>query len=87
MEKTAEREFGIGRVPADVDAAQEAVAELEAQKIAAANVVGQRDFAPAGTTSGRRVAEGTRCGSCGRPADGYNPNVGQNLCARCWDEY
>jgi hypothetical protein len=80
--------YGIGRVPADVDPAAEARAEIEAQEIMDRHLApAPVGFAPTGTTCGDRVPAGTRCGMCHRAAVGWNPGAGQNLCARHWDEY
>jgi hypothetical protein len=42
-------------------------------------------FAPTGTTEGIRTP-GKRCNRCRRPAN-WNPNAGEYLCDRHWDEY
>ena len=73
--------YGIGRVPADVDEADEALAELAAQSIRPA----PRQFVPTGTTPGVRTP-GKRCQQCPQPGD-WNPGAGRHLCARHWDSY
>jgi hypothetical protein len=81
-------EYGIGRIPADVDPSDEARAEREAQEIVARHLerapVG---YAPTGTTCGQPPREGECCAMCGRPAVGWNSGAGQALCSRHWDSY
>ena len=74
--------YGIGRVPADVDAADESMAELMAIEYAPRPL----GYAPTGTTEGRRGKPGDRCSVCGKPAD-WNSGAGALLCPRHWDEY
>lgn len=84
----ARAEYGIGRVPTDVDQTCEALAELEADSLMGITrrpVRAGEHYAPAGTTEGVRTP-GARCGTCGRPAD-WNPGAGRYLCSRHWDEY
>jgi len=81
-------QFGIGRVPTDVDPIREAMAEQEAEEIMRHHVkpTRVREFAPTGTTPGERPERGARC-YCGTLAVGWNPGAGQHLCADHWDEY
>jgi len=83
----AEREYGIGRIPADVDPVEETLAEIEAERIQPSYRPAAGLVEPTGTTQGHAVPKATRCQVCGAPADGYNPGAGQDLCARHWDEY
>lgn len=81
-------EYGIGRVPKDVDPIKETLAEIEAEELQPTpmHVVKPGDqICPAGTTFGQ-YTPGARCEICGRPAN-WNPGAGQSLCARHWDEY
>jgi len=82
----AERQYGIGRVPADVDAVEETLAELEAERIQPSGRPPRGQVCPTGTTNGQPGRPGDRCATCGEPAD-WNPGAGQLLCPSHWDEY
>jgi hypothetical protein len=82
----AHQEFGIGRLAADTDQTAEILADIEAEEKAGKlpTALPGDHIAPAGTTEG--ICTGERCEICGQPGN-WNPNAGQTLCARHWDEY
>lgn len=88
-EASVEAEHGIGRVPADVDAATELLAEAEAQRLMRAmpGAPAAGGFAPVGTTETGSAPDDTApCTICGAPG-WHNPGAGRALCDRHWDEY
>ena len=72
----SEREYGIGRVPADVDPTDEALAEIEAAEIVAS-------FAPPPLRVRRSARRG--CRICGATANLMNASLGL-ACPEHYDE-
>lgn len=79
-------DYGIGRVPADVDPTSEALAELEAERLQPTPRASDT-IAPAGTTTARRSDGTGSCEQCGRGGSYWNGGAGAYLCVRHWDEY
>lgn len=66
-----EREYGIGRVPADVDPVEEALAELEAVRL---------------QPPPRITPQTPHCAVCGRPCNLLMTSSRGSICPDCYDD-